>query len=91
MIFWSNACGNFPNTESAPKNYLVRVGITLALGIGTFLAYYHVIASAVLHEPAAAGDLFGNALGFIDWMILWTLLYVVCFESYGLREPRRGT
>jgi hypothetical protein len=26
-------------------------------------------------------------LGFVNWVILWTLLYVVCLESYGLRQP----
>jgi AAT family amino acid transporter len=87
MIFWSNACGNFPVTTSAARNYAGRMGITLALGLVTFLAYYHLIAGPVLHEPVAAGDLYGNALGFIDWAVLWTLFYVVCLESYGLRQP----
>jgi AAT family amino acid transporter len=87
MIYWSNACANVPNTPSAAKNYAVRIVITLLLGIGTFLIYYHMIAGTVLHEPVVAGDLYGNALGFIDWAVLWTLFYVVCFESYGLRQP----
>jgi len=86
VIFWSNAFSNFPNTVSAPKNHAVRIVITLALGIATFLAYYRVIASSVLHEPVAAGNLYGNALGFIDWAVLWTLFYVVFLESYGLRQ-----
>ena len=88
MIFWSNACGNVPNTASAARNYVARIGITLLLGIGTFLAYYYFVAETVLHEPVAAGDLHGNALGFINWVILWTLFYVVCLESYGLRQPQ---
>jgi AAT family amino acid transporter len=87
MIFWSNACANFPNTASAARNYATRIVITLLLGIGTFLTYYHLIAGPVLHEPVAAGDLYGNALGFIDWAVLWTLFYVVCLESFGLRQP----
>lgn len=87
MIFWSNACTNFPNTASAARNYAARIGTTLSLGIVTFLAYYHVIARTALHEPVTAGNLNGNALGFIDWVILWTLFYVVCLESYGLRQP----
>jgi AAT family amino acid transporter len=87
MIFWSNATGNYPNSASAARNYTLRVVITLTLGIGTFLVYYHVIAGTILHEPAVAGELHGNALGFMDWAVLWTLFYVVCFESYGLRQP----
>jgi AAT family amino acid transporter len=84
MIVWSNAFANFPNNASAAENYAARIGITLPLGVGTFLAYYHWIAGTVLHEPVAAGNLYGNALGFIDWAVLWTLFYVVFLESYGL-------
>jgi amino acid transporter, AAT family len=87
MIFWSNACGNVPNTATASKNYAVRIGTTFGLGVITFLFYYRVLAGSVLHEPRVAGNLYGNALGFVDWVILWTLVYVVCFESYGLRQP----
>jgi AAT family amino acid transporter len=30
----------------------------------------------------------GNALGFFDWLVLWTLFYVVGLESFGLvRRP----
>jgi amino acid transporter, AAT family len=87
MIFWPNAAANFPNTVSAAKNYTVRIAITLPLGIATFLAYYHVIAGTVLHEPVVAGNIYGNALGFVDWAVLWTLFYVVCLESFGLRQP----
>jgi AAT family amino acid transporter len=87
MIFWSNAFANSPNTASPARNYAVRIVITLPLGIGTFLAYYYLIAGTVLHEPVVAGDLYGNALGFIDWAVLWTLFYVVCLESFGVRQP----
>jgi amino acid transporter, AAT family len=87
MIFWSNACGNVPNSATASKNYAVRIGTTFGLGVITFLFYYRVLAGSVLHEPLVAGNLYGNALGFVDWVILWTLVYVVCFESYGLRQP----
>jgi AAT family amino acid transporter len=91
MIFWSNACTNFPNTATAARNYAARIGITLSLGIVTFLLYYRTIADKVLHEPIAAGNLSGNALGFINWVILWTLFYVVCLESYGLHQPNTTT
>uniref|UniRef100_A0AAU2AE18 AAT family amino acid transporter n=1 Tax=Streptomyces sp. NBC_00093 TaxID=2975649 RepID=A0AAU2AE18_9ACTN len=87
MIFWANAFGNWPNGPSPARNHLVRVGITLGLGIATFLAYYFFIAGSVLHEPLVAGGMHGDALGWMDWMLLWTLFYVFCLESYGL--PRR--
>jgi AAT family amino acid transporter len=87
MIFWSNACANFPNTTSAARNCAARIVITLPLGIATFLVYYRTIAGSVLHEPLVGGGLYGNALGFINWVILWTLFYVVCLESFGLRQP----
>ncbi len=35
-----------------------------------------------------AGNLFGNALGFMDWLALVTLLYVVGFDSFGIPRPR---
>jgi AAT family amino acid transporter len=87
MIFWSNACGNFPNTPQPMRNYVARIAITFSLGVLTFLTYYCAIAKSMLHEPVAALGLYGNALGFVNWMILWTLVYVVCFDSYGLRQP----
>ncbi|AEF42815.1 hypothetical protein [Hoyosella subflava] len=87
MIFWANACGNRPDGLSPAVNYAVRIGVTLALGVGTFLAYYFLFAGTVLHEPAVAGALHGNALGWMNWMVLWTLYYVVCLESYGLPRP----
>jgi AAT family amino acid transporter len=89
MIFWANAFGNRPNGPSPARNYLVRIGVTLALGIGTFLAYYFLIAGPVLHEPMVAGGMHGNALGWMDWMVLWTLFYVLSLNSYGL-PPQRG-
>ncbi len=41
----------------------------------------------MLHEPVVVGALHGNALGFLDWFALVTLLYVVGFGSYPLRAP----
>jgi AAT family amino acid transporter len=88
MVFWANAFGNRPTTLEAGANYLVRVAITLGLAIGTFVLYYYVVAGTVLHEPSVAGGLYGNALGWMDWMILWTLFYVVCLGSFGIpAEP----
>jgi AAT family amino acid transporter len=35
----------------------------------------------------------GNALGFVDWLVLWTLIYVIGFQSLGMRKlsPALGT
>jgi hypothetical protein len=79
MIFWANGFGNrFPAAG--------RAVLTFALAIGTFLAYYYVLAEHVLHEPVVAAGISGNALGFVDWLVLWTLIYVVGFQSLGLKK-----
>jgi amino acid transporter, AAT family len=85
MILWSNAFANCPTTRSPGTNYAMRVAVTLSAGVITFVAYYRWIARTLLHEPAVAGSLYGNALGFIDWAVLWMLFYVVFLESYGLQ------
>ncbi|QIX52925.1 hypothetical protein [Rhodococcus sp. DMU1] len=87
MILWANAFGNRPTGGGAVVNLLSRAAITFALAVTTFVLYYYVIAEIVLHEPAVAGGLHGNALGFMDLFALVTLLYVVGFESFGLRRP----
>jgi amino acid transporter, AAT family len=87
MIIWGNAFGNRP-TGTALAGYAARAGITFGLAVGTFCLYYDVLAKGLLHEPAAAGNLSGNALGFMDWLALVTLLYVVGFESFGIPRPR---
>lgn len=79
MIFWANGFGN----RFAPA---VRAVLTFVLAVGTFLLYYRFAAGNVLHEPAVASGLAGNALGFVDWLVLWTLIYVVAFQSMGLRR-----
>ncbi len=84
MVLWANAFGNRPIGRSAGVNYAVRIAVTLVLGIGTFVLYYYVVAGTVLHEPVVAGALHGNALGWMDWMVLWTLFYVVGLGSFGL-------
>jgi AAT family amino acid transporter len=62
--------------------------VTLALGVVTFCLYYFVLAEYVLHEPRVAGSISGNALGWMDWMIFWALVYILCFDSFGLKRPR---
>ncbi|MGD9530858.1 MAG: hypothetical protein AB7V44_29290, partial [Pseudonocardia sp.] len=90
MIVWGNAFGNRPAGRGRAVDFVSRIGITFGLAVGTFVLYYHWLAGAVLHEPVVAGSLHGNALGFIDWFALVTLLYVVGFESYGIPRPRTG-
>ncbi|MBB2891516.1 hypothetical protein [Flexivirga oryzae] len=84
IILWANAFGNWPTKRGRVTNIAARILITFGLGVATFLAYYYWIAGNLLHEPVVAGALHGNALGFLDWAVLWTLFYVVGFESYGL-------
>lgn len=79
MIFWANGFGN----RCAPA---VRAALTFVLALGTFVLYYRFGAEHILHEPEIATGLSGNALGFIDWLVLWTLIYVVGFQSLGLRR-----
>ncbi|WP_416062270.1 hypothetical protein [Rhodococcus indonesiensis] len=87
MILWANAFGNKPTEAGAVANLVSRVAITFALAVITFVLYYYVVAEIVLHEPAVADGLHGNALGFMDLFALVTLLYVVGFESFGIRRP----
>lgn len=84
MIMWSNCFGNKPTDLGAAANYAARIAITLALAVGTFLLYYYVAAGTLLHEPALTDQISGNALGWVDWWVLWTLFYVMCLQSWGL-------
>ncbi|MEU4674422.1 hypothetical protein AB0F91_42295 [Amycolatopsis sp. NPDC023774] len=74
MIAWANIFENRPTRFTTGVNVLLRIAITGALACGTYLLYYFVLAPHVLHEPASAGTLHGDALGFIDWAILWNTL-----------------
>jgi AAT family amino acid transporter len=85
MIVWGNIFGNRPGSLGLSGDLAARVTITFALGVGTFVLYYRVLAERLLHEPSVAGSLSGNALGFLDWFALVALLYVVGFESWPLR------
>jgi AAT family amino acid transporter len=88
MIMWQNGFGNRGFGRSAAAVAATRVAITFVLGVGSFLGYYYGFAGSVLHEPVVVGSLHGNALGFFDWLVLWTLFYVVGLESFGLvRRP----
>ncbi|MFE0326077.1 hypothetical protein ACFW08_04575 [Streptomyces sp. NPDC058960] len=85
------ALGNKPTNLGLAANLTVRAAVTLTLGILAFIAYYRFAAGTLLHEPVVAGNLYGNALGFMDWFALVTLLYVVGFGSYGLPKPADKT
>lgn len=87
MILWANAFGNAPTSFGAAANYAIRIAVTLVLGVLTFVGYSYWIAGSMLHEPVLVGSLHGNALGFIDWMVMFTLFYVVCLGSFGLPRP----
>lgn len=79
MIFWANGFGN----RFSPS---IRAALTFVLALGTFVFYYRFGAEHILHEPEVATGLSGNALGFVDWLVLWTLIYVVGFQSLGLKK-----
>jgi amino acid transporter, AAT family len=84
MIMWQNGFGNRGFGRSAAAVAATRVVITFVLGVASFLGYYYGFAGSVLHEPVVVGSVHGNALGFFDWLVLWTLFYVVGLESFGL-------
>ncbi|MBY4130192.1 hypothetical protein HQO83_17490 [Rhodococcus fascians] len=88
MILWANCFQNAPMAGPATRNVAVRVLVTFVLGVATFVFYYFFAASSVLHEPAITARMSGNALGWMDWWVLWTLVYVLCFESFGLSKLR---
>lgn len=88
MVAWANVFGNKPTRYGAGANIAVRVIVTFVLAMLTYLLYYFVVARYVLHEPAAGGSLFGDALGFMDWSILWMLWYVLFLGSYGLPRAK---
>ena len=88
MILWSNVFDNRPTGLRMGVNYLARIVGTLAAGIGTFALYYYVLAPHLLGEPVLPGTkLYGSALGWMDWVILCILFYVVYLDSYGLPKP----
>lgn len=86
IIFWANAFGNRPTSMGTAANYVIRAALTFGLGVVTFVFYYRFAAGHILHEPSVAPGISGNALGFLDWLVLMTLFYVVAFESFGLRR-----
>ncbi|MFJ4029357.1 hypothetical protein ACIPWF_18355 [Paenarthrobacter sp. NPDC089989] len=90
MILWATAFGNRPTALPAAGNLVARAALTFTLGLGTFALYYSFAADQILHEPAVATGLHGDALGFIDLAVLWTFFYVLGFDSYGLRRPVPG-
>jgi amino acid transporter, AAT family len=87
-VIWANAFGNWPVRLAAAPTYVLRVLVTLMLGIATFCLYYFILAEYVLDEPKVVGSISGNALGWMDWMIFWALIYILCFGSFGLKRPR---
>jgi len=90
MIAWANVFGNRPVGQSAAANYAMRIGVTFVLGMATYLVYYFWLAGTVLHEPVVIGGMHGDALGFIDWVVLWMLWYVLFFGSWGLPPMREA-
>ena len=88
MIAWANVFGNEPTRLGDGANFAVRLGVTYVLGMVTYLVYYFWFAGAVLHEPVVVGGMHGDALGFVDWVVLWMLWYVLFFGSWPLPPLR---
>jgi AAT family amino acid transporter len=51
--------------------------------------YYHWAAAHVLHEPAIAAGVSGNALGFMDLAIVWVLLFAVGGGSWPIAGGKK--
>lgn len=81
-IFWSTCANNWALGRSGTTQRFSRVAVTLGLGVVTFVSYYRFFADAVLHEPAAADSVAGNALGFVDLVVLVLLIHVVGFRRW---------
>lgn len=88
MIAWPNVFGNRPTGRGDAVNFAARVAVTFGLGALTYLVYYFLLAGPVLHEPRLVGAMHGDALGFVDWAVLWMLWYVLFLGSYGLPAAR---
>lgn len=91
MVAWANVFGNYPTHRGTAVNFAFRLVVTFLLGTLTFLFYSFVLAGSLLHEPVVAGGLYGEALGFMNWLVLWTLWYVLFLGSFGLPGPRAET
>jgi AAT family amino acid transporter len=88
MIAWPNMFGNRPTGRGDAANFTARIAVTFGLGALTYLLYYFALAGPVLHEPQLVGAMHGDALGFVDWAVLWMLWYVLFLGSYGLPPAR---
>lgn len=88
MVLWANVFGNQPVRFGAGANYALRLVVTYVLGLITYPVYYFWLAGGVLHEPAVTGAMHGDALGFLNLIVLWTLWYVLFFGSWGVPPMR---
>ena len=70
MIAWANVFGNRPVGYGSAVRYAVRIAVTYVLGLATYPLYYFWLAGTVLHEPVVTGGMHGDALGFLDWVVL---------------------
>lgn len=86
VLVWALMFGNYPNTGRPARDRTVRFVITFVLTLVTFVLYTQWFAVGVLHEPAVSGSFGGDALAFMDWLIYVMLIYVVYFESWGLKR-----
>ena len=90
MVTWANAFGNPPGDRGLGATFGIRLGVTFVLGLVTYVLYYFFLAGVVLHEPVAGATLHGDALGFVNLLVLWLLWYILFLESFGLPRMRTG-
>ena len=87
VLVWASMFGNYPVIDKHGRDRLMRVIITFALTIISFLAdNRYGFAVNVLHEPVIICSFGGDDLIFMDLIICVLLIYVVLFDSFGLTK-----
>lgn len=82
ILTWSIIFDNQPIDTIGRK--VTRIVITYGLGLVTFYVYTRWFAVNVLHEAEIIKGFGGDALTWVDLMVLVMLIYAVYFGSYGL-------
>jgi len=86
LLFWALCCGNGPTNLGPVMNRIVRFIITWGAGIGAFVIYMNWFAVEVLNEAEIVSGFGGDPLTWVDLLNLILLIFVVYFDSYGLRK-----
>jgi|GEM_PF-494631 len=90
ILVWFLGFANWPNT-GFPNivRYFIRTVICVGAGFAIYFAYHWWIAVNWFHEPLldASGDtdFGGNALGWIDWIVYFNLIYGAIFANWPMK------